>query len=354
MDSEVSNEVSERPSPPPDTALALRQATAGSVKRLQANGMKPTIIEDSESDEDAIVKAREDVEDNLQNEKIMKSMPEPLALGTQESKEEDEDEDDDEDDDDDDDDVAAPPPEGMYDPSEYEDLNVGPDIKELFNDILRYTPQAIELDTRFKPFIPEFIPAVGDIDAFIKVPRPDTVQDKTGLTFLDEPAAKQSDPSVLDLQLRAISKRSSQKQAMVKKLDNNEKSAKSIDKWIKDISDLHRSKPPPSVHYSKPMPDIDWLMQEWPIEMEEVLKETGIPTADFECDVASYVDILCSLLDVPIHKSRIQSLHVFFSLYSAFKHSQHFNQLAQENNYAEDDNMVGFNEFWSHHQENQY
>ena len=36
---------------------------------------------DSESDEDAIVKAREDVEENLQNEKIMKSMPEPLALG---------------------------------------------------------------------------------------------------------------------------------------------------------------------------------------------------------------------------------------------------------------------------------
>ena len=153
----------------------------------------------------------------------------------------------------------------MYDPSEYEDLNVGPDIKELFSDILRYTPQAIELDTRFKPFIPEFIPAVGDIDAFIKVPRPDNVQDKTGLTFLDEPAAKQSDPSFLDLQLRAISKRSSQKQALVKKVDNTEKSAKSIDKWIKDISDLHRSKPPPSVHYSKPMPDIDWLMQEWPI-----------------------------------------------------------------------------------------
>ena len=88
--------------------------------------------------------------------------------------------------------------------------------------------------------------------------------------------------------------------------------------------------------------------------MEEVLKETGIPTADFECDVASYVDILCGLLDIPIHKSRIQSLHVFFSLYSAFKHSQHFNQLAQENNYAEEaDTMVGFNEFWSHHQETQ-
>ena len=68
---------------------------------------------------------------------------------------------DEEDDEDDDDDVAAPPPEGMYDPGEFEDLDVAPEVKELFNDILRYTPQAIDLETRFKPFIPEFIPAVG-------------------------------------------------------------------------------------------------------------------------------------------------------------------------------------------------
>ena len=32
-------------SPPPDSALALRQGTASSIKsRVQANGMKPTII----------------------------------------------------------------------------------------------------------------------------------------------------------------------------------------------------------------------------------------------------------------------------------------------------------------------
>ena len=37
--------------------------------------------------------------------------------------------------------------------------------------ITRYTPQTIELDTKFKPFIPDYIPAVGDIDAFIKVTR---------------------------------------------------------------------------------------------------------------------------------------------------------------------------------------
>ena len=36
------------------------------------------------------------------------------------------------------------------------------------------------------------------------------------------------------------------------------------------------------------MPDIDTLMQEWPSQLEEVLKEFGIPTADFDCDVATY------------------------------------------------------------------
>ena len=129
-----------------------------------------------------------------------------------------EEDDEDDDDDDDDDDVAAPPPEGMYDPGEFDHLSVSSEIKDLFNDILRYTPQAIELETRFKPFIPEFIPAVGDIDAFIKVPRPDGQTEKVGLTVLDEPAAKQSDPSVLDLQLRAISRKTTQKQALVKKV----------------------------------------------------------------------------------------------------------------------------------------
>ena len=73
-----------------------------------------------------------------------------------------------EEEDDDDDDVAAPPPEGMYDPSDYEYLTVSTEVKDLFNYIIRYTPQTIEIETRFKPFIPEYIPAVGDIDAFIK------------------------------------------------------------------------------------------------------------------------------------------------------------------------------------------
>ena len=34
-----------------------------------------------------------------------------------------------------------------------------------------------------------------------------------------------------------------------------------VAKWIRDISDLHRAKPAPTIHYSKTMPDIDNLMQ---------------------------------------------------------------------------------------------
>lgn len=34
---------------------------------------------------------------------------------------------------------------------------------------LSYTPQSMELEHSLKPFIPDFIPAVGDIDAFLKV-----------------------------------------------------------------------------------------------------------------------------------------------------------------------------------------
>ena len=39
----------------------------------------------------------------------------------------------------------------------------------MIENMLRYTPQKVDLETKFKPFIPDYIPAVGDIDAFIKV-----------------------------------------------------------------------------------------------------------------------------------------------------------------------------------------
>ena len=79
-----------------------------------------------------------------------------------------------------------------------------------------------------------------------------------------------------------------------------------------------------------------------------MLKESGIPTAEFDGDLTTYADLCCALLDIPVYKSRykteliftvtkkvictyfrVQSLHVMFTLFAAFKNSQHFNQLAQ-------------------------
>lgn len=221
--------------------------------------------------------------------------------------------------------------EGTYDPADYEHLPVNQEIKELFGYITRYTPQAIDLDYKLRPFIPDYIPAVGDIDAFLKVTRPDEKPETLGLQIIDEPAAKQSDPTVLDLQLRSISKQTSAKQVVVRSIEDAEKNPKAIDNWIGSIGDIHRQRPPQNVHYTKPMPDIETLMQEWPPEFEELLKSVNLPSADMDCELSEYIDMICAVLDIPVHQNRIQSLHVLFTLYSEFKNSHHFNQLAQDN-----------------------
>ena len=100
------------------------------------------------------------------------------------------------------------------------------------------------------------------------------------MTVLDEPVTHQSDPSVLDLHLRAITKSSSTGPRTVRKLDpvKLKKDPKALDTWLKNIQDLHFKKPPASVHYSRRMPDIEDLMQVWPEPIEEALKTVHLFT----------------------------------------------------------------------------
>jgi len=63
--------------------------------------------------------------------------------------------------------IVLPP--GGYNPDECEELPVGPEVHDLFQYIMQYKPEVLQLDTPLKPFIPEFVPAIGDIDEFIKV-----------------------------------------------------------------------------------------------------------------------------------------------------------------------------------------
>jgi len=219
--------------------------------------------------------------------------------------------------------------EGMYDPAEYADLPVSGEIAELFQYITRYKPHNIELETKMRPFIPDYIPAVGDIDPFIKVPRPDGKADNLGLVVLDEPASVQSDPTVLTLQLRAVSKSSGAQPMLVRQVEHAEKDGKAITGWINSIADLHRHKPAPSVRYSKPMPDIEALMQIWPAPIEELLEQNPLPDADINLDLASYVRVVCGMLDIPVYGSLTEALHVLFTLYSDFKANVHFQQQLQ-------------------------
>ena len=56
-------------------------------------------------------------------------------------------------------------------------------------------------------------------------------------------------------------------------------------------------------------------------------KRVELPTADMDIPLESYIDMICGILDIPVHKSRVQSLHVLFTLYSEFKNHQHFKGL---------------------------
>lgn len=219
---------------------------------------------------------------------------------------------------------------GEYDPADYAHLNVSAEVRDLWNYIGRYKPHNIELETKLKCFIPDYIPAVGEIDAFIKVPPPSKEEEgeqRLGLKVLDEPASHQSDPTVLDLQLRAISKKSNLEPMVVRSLEYADKNPREIQRWVESINDLHREKPRPQVYYTKTMPDIEHLMQVWPDSLEEMLKTVKLPPPAIDLEVQDYARVLCALFDIPVRQNVTESLHVLFTLYSAFINNQHFMNL---------------------------
>lgn len=67
--------------------------------------------------------------------------------------------------------IGIPPKKAAYNPQEFASLRVPDEIRALFEHIGAYKPRSVELETKLKCFVPEFIPAVGDIDSFVKVSR---------------------------------------------------------------------------------------------------------------------------------------------------------------------------------------
>lgn len=145
---------------------------------------------------------------------------------------------------------------------EYDDAHVTEDVKEILEFIDNYSPKDIELDTKWKIFVPEYIPSCGDIDAFLKVENKSIMDENLGLKVLDEPSFSQSDPTIVELQQTALSKQTREKSATsVKKIKPDRDLEQKIDKWIEDIAELAAVKPVAAIQYRKPMPEIPELLK---------------------------------------------------------------------------------------------
>jgi intraflagellar transport protein 46 len=215
---------------------------------------------------------------------------------------------------------------GAHNPADYHHLNVSDELQKLFLHIDQYKPEDIALDATLKPFIPAYIPAIGQVDNFLKVPRPDGEEEKLGISSLDEPALHQTDPAVLELQLQVHSKK--RNNITVRSLEGGVSlphNKLQIENWINSIEALRKTKHSEKVSYKIPMPHLqDILMEPWPVDFNEAIKKETIvlPDVNLDMSLAEYGKLLCSILDIPVHKGHlIESIHLLFSLYMEFKAS---------------------------------
>ena len=67
-----------------------------------------------------------------------------------------------------------------------ENLNLDPDTLSIFKYIDQYNPEQVDLELKLQPFLPDYLPAVGEVDSCIKIPRPDLKEDGLGIEQFDE------------------------------------------------------------------------------------------------------------------------------------------------------------------------
>jgi intraflagellar transport protein 46 len=213
----------------------------------------------------------------------------------------------------------------VYNPDDYAFIlpKVSMEIRDLFGYITAFQPTVIECPTKLRPFVPDFIPCIGDIDAFCKIPPPDGKPDNLGLVVLDEPSCPQSNATVVKNAVRS-SLKISIGPPVVDSVEEAHARGAVLDRWIADIKNIR--KPQTNVNYSKPMPDITQLLQEWPPEFEAALSvsDLALPPPNIDLDIFQYVRMLCSLVDIPTHANLVESLHLMFSVYLDFRANQHF------------------------------
>lgn len=226
-------------------------------------------------------------------------------------------------------------------PEKWEQLPLQPELKELFPYILKYTPQSIDTPYHLQPFVPEFVPAVGDVDAMLKVHPPSLLQpqrqrevdeylQRLGLQLLDEPSGNQSEPSLLNMKLRSVlsgSRGRHDRQAGSSRysasLVPTARSAKDIERWIGEVEQVHMTQ---SLHDAQPRKDIDALLEDWPRSYAAPATREALDTAYRAClqqqiSLADYVRVLCEQFGVEgaldSQADYIHNVQTLFALYLA-------------------------------------
>ena len=211
-----------------------------------------------------------------------------------------------------------------------EDTEGSAELTALFALISNFEPNPVELTVHWKPFLPDLQPAIGAIDAFIKVPRPDTELDELGLVILDEPSISQSNPQILRMELReqyGLSSPENQCDAYIGLIEDPRKNSKELTSWLESIEEIHRQRPPPSFIYSSKMPEFEALMEPWPDKFEDALKSLVLPSCELNLSFDEYARVICAILEIPVKDNIVESLHHLFSLFAEFEGNQHFQTL---------------------------
>ncbi|XP_034474007.1 intraflagellar transport protein 46 homolog [Drosophila innubila] len=223
-------------------------------------------------------------------------------------------------------------------PDKWEQLPLQPDLKEIFPYILKYTPQTIETPYHLQPFIPEFVPAVGDVDAMLKVQAPALLQpqrqreldehlQRLGLMVLDEPSGSQSEPSLLNMKLRSVLSgsrgRNPRNASYSATLVPTARSAKDIERWIGEVEQVHMTQ---SMYDAQPRKDIDALLEDWPRSFADTATKDALDEAYRSClqqqiSLSDYVRVLCERFNVegPLETQSdyIHNVQTLFALYLA-------------------------------------
>ena len=201
------------------------------------------------------------------------------------------------------------------------------ELASLFALISNFEPNPEELHVHWKPFIPPLQPAIGAIDAFIKVPRPDGELDDLGLTILDEPSISQSNPQVLKMELReqyGISSPANEGDGYSGFIEDAPKNQKALISWLDAIEEIHRNRPPGNFIYSSTMPEMQDLMDVWPKSFEDALDAVGLPSAELDLSFDELAKLMCAILEIPVRNNIIESLHCLFTLFAEFERNPAF------------------------------